>query len=148
MSRLVKDMYKNTSREKPGLFGIFTLFNDESRSHIGASVWFNQRGEKLGLGQLTAKEIKRIALQLEADEYFFIVDYDDDFGAHFEQRPPINLRKDAFLVIGKGVVYTVLGNPKPDYFYDEGNEALEHVADRVLHRDQMEAILAGLPVPA
>jgi len=149
MSRLVKDLYKGTTPDKRGLFGLYQHYN-EHRQDIGTSVWYNVSTERMGSGRLNGQDWRRIAENLEEGEYFFLVDYIDDFGAYFEQRPPIDLRKDAFCAIAKGIVYSIRGT-FPDYFYtDDGGlrRDLFGAFQFVLFGEELEAVLPGHPSPS
>lgn len=73
MSRLIKDMYRQTGMFEQGLFG---LSRDQMRSGPGMLAnagWYNQHGEYLGHGDLSYRDLARIASELEPDEVFIVM---------------------------------------------------------------------------
>jgi hypothetical protein len=79
MSRLKKGSY-GVTRGRAGLFG---LFNGQMRGGpkklTHNSGWYNRKGQKLGWGDLSADDFKRIAGGLKKGELFVILGERDSF---------------------------------------------------------------------
>lgn len=77
MAQLIKGMYGTEFRQKGDLFGLH-CGQMRSRDKITHnSEWYNRAGEKLGWGDLDAKDFERIAKELERGEYFIVLSEQD-----------------------------------------------------------------------
>lgn len=72
MSRLVQGMYSNPARQE--LFGLHAGQIRYRRDLVHNGGWYNEHGEKLGWGDLSAKDMNRISAELENDELFIVLD--------------------------------------------------------------------------
>lgn len=66
--RLVQHMYRNGSK-------LFGLSEGQMRGNdfVHNGSWYNDKGEKIGWGDLSVKDIINIALNLEENEQFYIL---------------------------------------------------------------------------
>jgi hypothetical protein len=124
MSRLTKGMYEDGSRD--GLFGLWLgqLRGDELVHNGG---WYNRKGEKLGWGDLSARDLARIAMELkdgelfvilgEQDSYWNFVKKNDFVRGRTEVRPEVDAPGIGYVaekcryIIAPGVLYFVTDNP-------------------------------------
>lgn len=117
MSRLAKGMYDGA---EPGLFGL-KLGQIRNERLVKAGGWYNERGEKLGWGDLSPGDFKRICLELRDDELFVVLSDVDSFAAFvkkvdetmIEVQPQIEapgidyVAKKCRFVIQQSIFYTV-----------------------------------------
>ena len=78
MPQLTADMYRYADPEKEGLFGLCygqIRFIDERITFN--SGWYNRSGEKIGFGDLSAKDFKRISEEIEENECFVVLSEKD-----------------------------------------------------------------------
>lgn len=88
MAQLTKGMYGTEFDQKSGLFG---LLCGQMRvlNRMGHNCgWYNKAGEKLGFGDLSAEDLRRISEELEEGEVFVVLGEHDSFW-HFVTRPGI-----------------------------------------------------------
>jgi hypothetical protein len=79
MSQLTKGMYGTEFCQKGDIFGLH-CGQMRSRDKITHnSGWYNRAGEKLGWGDLDAKDFERIARELEYGEYFIVLSEQDSY---------------------------------------------------------------------
>jgi hypothetical protein len=104
-------------------FGLFGLKLGQIRSErlVKAGGWYNERGEKLGWGDLSPADFRRICAELGDDELFIVLSEIDSFAsfvekvgdAMFEVRPGIEapgidyVAKKCRFVIQQGVLSAV-----------------------------------------
>lgn len=125
MSRLVKGMYRLEFRVegRAPLFGLYYgQYRHRDNSYGHNAGWYNKLGEKLGYGDLSVNDVKRIAAELEEGELFITMGEQDSFwkfvtfnpgtiGAHCatspeEQAPGQKyVAEKAVYVITKGKIY-------------------------------------------
>lgn len=109
---LRKDVYKNTSMFTHVGLGPFGLRDGQclrdDTVHNGR--WFNGDGEYLGWGDLSKSDIRRIMEMIQLSEMFVVLYESDD---EMLRATPEDVKANAFLVIAKDQLYSVLGK------YDE-----------------------------
>lgn len=86
-SRLVKGLYGHQSESKSRLFGI-TCGQIRGKDFIHNGGWYNKSGEKLGWGDLSPDDFRRIHGELEDGETFVVL-YESDSFWNFVTRPGI-----------------------------------------------------------
>lgn len=79
MTRLTKGMYGYPQQSK-----LFGLSDGQclSRDFVHNGGWYNKLGEKLGWGDLSLSNIKRISEELEEGELFIVLSEQDSFWEH------------------------------------------------------------------
>ena len=80
MAQLIKGMYGHEFKPTCNLFGLYCgqmRGGDAKMTHN--SGWYNKSGEKLGFGDLSVKDFKKISKELEKDELFIILGESDSF---------------------------------------------------------------------
>lgn len=83
-ARLTKGMYGHEFRSQSNLFGI-TCGQIRGRDFVHNGGWYNQQGEKLGWGDLSVEDFRRISAELEEGEMFVILCESDSFWAFVEK---------------------------------------------------------------
>lgn len=102
MIQLIKGMYGDLNCKA------FDLSNHQTRTDdvIRNAGWFNAKGEKLGCGDLSLKDLKKIARRIECDEVFIILNENDtlwDIPSDLDQSAPgieYVMKKAKWLVSG------------------------------------------------
>ena len=119
MSRLTKGAFENNFR-----FNLFGLSQGQTRSGDDRitrnSGWFNKVGERVGCGDLGAKDFQYIAKKLKNDELFLVLTESD---THF------------------------LNPPEPENINDIAAPGIDYVAIRsqfIIARNQLYAVDQGL----
>ncbi|MBI2003282.1 hypothetical protein HYT45_03845 [Candidatus Uhrbacteria bacterium] len=80
MAQLTKGMYGSQSNPTGGLFGLYCGQMRGGKTKLTHnSGWYNKLGEKLGWGDLTAKDFRRIAKGLKDGELFITLGEQDSF---------------------------------------------------------------------
>lgn len=106
--RLVKNMYGEGSQ----MFNLeMAQMRMDDTIHNGS--WFNSQGEKLGWGDLSRKDIRNIAINLEEGERFFILSERDSYwaftkiannGQHVTDLASLSLGEDTVLKLAEVIV--------------------------------------------
>jgi hypothetical protein len=79
MAQLTKGMYGSQFVNASSLFGL-RCGQMRGRDRIGHnSGWYNEAGEKLGWGDLSVADIRRISREIEPGELFIILGEQDSF---------------------------------------------------------------------
>ena len=84
--RLVRDYYGSEFNRDGDLFGIFCGQMRGGNHYVHNCGWYNLRGEKIGWGDLSHDDMKRIAKELWVDEAFLILRERDSFW-NFVEKP-------------------------------------------------------------
>ncbi len=89
--RLTKGMYGSEMRPSNNtLFGLRAGQMKFGPTKLGHNVgWYNQKGEKLGFGDLDLEDLKRIMTELEDGELFIILGESDSFWHFVKHNGPI-----------------------------------------------------------
>ena len=85
--RLTKGMYGREFKPESELFGI-RCGQIRARTIVHNGGWYNQRGEKLGWGDLSPEDFQRISDGLENGELFIVL-YESDSFWSFVTKPVI-----------------------------------------------------------
>lgn len=86
--KLVQGMFSNGFDRKPSPLGLRcdqmrNMFETLSRN----AGWYNNRGEKIGYGDLSFDDALRIAIELDEGEYFVLLGEEDSFWKFVEENP-------------------------------------------------------------
>jgi len=84
--QLKKGMYGEEQRQTGDLFGIRCgqLRSIEKITHN--SGWYNIKGEKLGWGDLSAQDFRRISAEIDPNEVFFVLSEHASHGAFMTEK--------------------------------------------------------------
>ena len=104
--RLTMGMYGTEFNAVPnGLFGL-SCGKLQAGCVVRDAGWYNVQGEKLGWGDLTPDDFRRIAAELEPDEMFIIL---DKYGSHFDLPPGVDEAKPGTDYICDKCLYVIVG---------------------------------------
>lgn len=78
MAQLTKGMYGHEFKSQSNLFGL-RCGQMRSGEMVHNGGWYNKVGEKLGWGDLSGDDFKKIYAELEDDEMFIILHESDSF---------------------------------------------------------------------
>lgn len=118
MAQLTKGMYGHEFNPTGEMFGLRCgqMRGGDTRMTRN-SGWYNKAGEKLGFGDLSAKDFQRIASELEDGELFVILGEQDSFwnfvGSMAETKPMVEapgvdyVAEHAIYVIARNQLYRV-----------------------------------------
>jgi hypothetical protein len=155
MAQLTKGMYGDEFGPTSNLFGLYCgQMRGGPTKLTHNSGWYNRRGEKLGWGDMSKEDFRRISRDLEDGELFIIISEQDSFW-RFVTRPGIIGRmakvrsnidapgvkyvvEHAMFIIAKGQLYYVDR-------YNSSGETLERVGlhFKVLTPEAAEQLIAG-----
>ncbi len=121
-NRLVKELYGHEFRNTSKLFGL-SCGQIRNRDMVHNGGWYNANGEKLGWGDLSPDDFRRISSELQEGEFFIILYESDSFwkfvkqpgllGSMADVEPDVNapgvdlvLEKCAY-IIAPGKLYSI-----------------------------------------
>lgn len=155
MAQLTKGMYGSEFRRENNLFGLGCgQMRANDMVHNGG--WYNRSGEKLGWGDLSPEDFKRISEGLEEGELFIILYESDSYWRHVtfipgpigsmaktaptEEAPGVEFVSDkCAYVIGKGSLKYV------DPYGDATSKSTDifGLAFEVVSREEAKRLIAG-----
>ena len=88
--QLTKEMYYPLGRKTPAsrLFGLWCAQMRHRRIRVAKNAgWYNRRGEKLGWGDLSRDDLRRIETEIARDELFIVLPERESFWAFVTKSP-------------------------------------------------------------